>query len=182
MVSVGFWNELDRSYGIFSCDAIKDMMIRSFARLGNTDKIIVKATEESIEIKEREAFECMMKSKRVKIETYNGSKFITMLKYFETQVYHLLPYFLIAAPISNSPLIYQLFYCLEPNSYEPAKKIQLLKQLYLTYDCKSAFYYDIGRDKWRFCNNFRRTKVSLGHYGLNGGEGKGIMSKLRHLI
>jgi hypothetical protein len=112
MVVVGFWNELDRSYSIFSCDAIKEMMIRSFARLGNTNKIIVKATEESIEIKERKAFECMMKSKRVKIETDNGSKFITMLKYFETQVYHhILPYFLTVAPISNSPLVYQLFYC-----------------------------------------------------------------------
>jgi hypothetical protein len=32
------------------------MMIRSFARLGNSDKIIVKATDESIEVKERKAF------------------------------------------------------------------------------------------------------------------------------
>jgi hypothetical protein len=60
--------------------------------------------------------------------------------------------------------------------------LQFLKQLYITYDCKSAFYYDIGRDKWKFCNNFARTKVSLGYCGCNGGEGKGIMSKLRHLI
>jgi hypothetical protein len=68
-------------------------MIRSFARLGSIDEIIVKATEESIGIGERRAFQCTMKSKRVKHETDNGSKFITMLKYFETQVYHLSPYF-----------------------------------------------------------------------------------------
>jgi hypothetical protein len=42
---VGYRNELDRSYSILSCDVIKEMMIRSFARLGSTDKIIVKATE-----------------------------------------------------------------------------------------------------------------------------------------
>jgi hypothetical protein len=62
------------------------------------------------------------------------------------------------------------------------KVIQFLNQLYQTYDCKSVFYYDIGRDKRRFCNNFQRTKVSIGYYGLSGGEGKRIMSKLRDLI
>jgi hypothetical protein len=101
------------------------MMIRGFARLGNSNKLVVKATDESIEIKERKAFEAMMKYKRVRVETDNGSKFITMLKNFGTQVYHLLPYFLAVAPISTSPLIYQLFCCLEPTAYEPAKSYSI---------------------------------------------------------
>jgi hypothetical protein len=105
-----------------------------------------------------------------------------MFKYFEQQVYHLLPHFLTVAPISNSLLVYQLFYCLEPTAYEPVKVIQSLKQPHQTYDCKSAFYYDIGRDKWRFCNNFQRANVSLGYYRLNGGEGKGIMNQSIHQI
>jgi hypothetical protein len=42
MIVVGYWNELDRSYSILSCDAIKEVTVRSSARLGSTVKIIVK--------------------------------------------------------------------------------------------------------------------------------------------
>jgi hypothetical protein len=65
---------------IFSYDAIKEMMMRSFARLGNSDKIIIKRIQEGIEIKERKALECKRKSKGVKVDRDNDSKFISMLK------------------------------------------------------------------------------------------------------
>jgi hypothetical protein len=30
-----------------------------------------------------------------------------------------------------------------------------------TYSWKTAFYYDLGRDIWRFRNQFRRSKIPL---------------------
>jgi hypothetical protein len=70
------------------------MMPRSVARLGDTDKTIAKATEDSIEVKEGKAFEATTKSEGVMIETDNGSKFITTFKYFEQRVYPSIALFL----------------------------------------------------------------------------------------
>jgi hypothetical protein len=67
MAMFGIWNGLDRSYGIFSCGQIKETMKGSFARLGNSDKTIAKATAESNEIRERKAPESMTKSKRAQV-------------------------------------------------------------------------------------------------------------------
>jgi hypothetical protein len=41
-------------------------------------QIKVKATDENIEVKKSKAFEAGVKSKRVRVEADNGSKFITV--------------------------------------------------------------------------------------------------------
>jgi hypothetical protein len=179
------WRYFDRNYASMSCKQVQQYITTIFARVGGTDKLLLKKNKDEYNIISYTEYETLMRNKSVRVpvvakdkKAKNTMRSTPLTSFTKQYCYEKLTYYEGYAVVSDDKEVFPTFRIPEPEVYmqEDCRYVHNWIKQHTAHE--EDFWFETARDKWRFSNGYRRTNQSIGYFG-NAGEGKSFSSQLR---